>query len=188
MGIMNVESNGYVNEFEEKPEHPKSTLASMGIYVFTWSKLKKYLIENENANTGSKDFGKDIIPAMLAGGENITEGWEGHGNTNQHCSSSMNHFGLGSVVGWMFEYLGGIRWRESTPGFAHVVLRPCFVPAMHAFAAKFQSVNGGIDTKGTGENGVAVYEFETAVNGTLILPDGTVQSFEPGKHRVTAKV
>ena len=125
---------------------------------------------------------------MLAGGENITEGWEGHGNTNQHCSSSMNHFGLGSVVGWMFEYLGGIRWRESTPGFAHVVLRPCFVPAMHAFAAKFQSVNGVIDTKWTVENGVAVYEFETAVNGTLILPDGTVQSFEPGKHRVTTSV
>ncbi|MBQ3566142.1 MAG: glucose-1-phosphate adenylyltransferase, partial [Oscillospiraceae bacterium] len=51
--------------FAEKPAEPKSTLASMGIYVFTWKKLKKYLIENENANTGSKDFGKDIIPAML---------------------------------------------------------------------------------------------------------------------------
>ena len=43
----------------------------MGIYVFTWSKLKKYLIENENANTGSKDFGKDIIPAMLNDGERL---------------------------------------------------------------------------------------------------------------------
>ena len=43
----------------------------MGIYVFTWSKLRKYLIENENADTGSKDFGKDIIPAMLAAGERL---------------------------------------------------------------------------------------------------------------------
>jgi glucose-1-phosphate adenylyltransferase len=43
----------------------------MGIYVFTWAKLKKYLIENENANTGSKDFGKDIIPSMLNNDENL---------------------------------------------------------------------------------------------------------------------
>ena len=43
----------------------------MGIYVFSWEKLRKYLIENENANTGSKDFGKDIIPAMLANDERL---------------------------------------------------------------------------------------------------------------------
>ena len=53
------------------PQEPKSTLASMGIYVFSWEKLRKYLIENENANTGSKDFGKDIIPAMLANDERL---------------------------------------------------------------------------------------------------------------------
>ncbi|MCL2054968.1 MAG: glucose-1-phosphate adenylyltransferase [Oscillospiraceae bacterium] len=65
-GIMTCNEEGRVVDFTEKPKEPKSTLASMGIYVFTWDKLKKYLIENENANTGSKDFGKDIIPAMLA--------------------------------------------------------------------------------------------------------------------------
>lgn len=59
-------------DFEEKPAHPRSTLASMGIYVFTWEKLKKYLIQNENeanakrekGESWSKDFGKDIIPMM----------------------------------------------------------------------------------------------------------------------------
>lgn len=71
LGIMTCDDTMRVVDFTEKPKEPKSTLASMGIYVFTWSKLRKYLIENENADTGSKDFGKDIIPAMLAAGERL---------------------------------------------------------------------------------------------------------------------
>ncbi|MBR7038619.1 MAG: glucose-1-phosphate adenylyltransferase, partial [Oscillospiraceae bacterium] len=70
-GIMTVDDENRVVRFTEKPKEPESTLASMGIYCFTWQKLKKYLIENENANTGSKDFGKDIIPAMLANKERL---------------------------------------------------------------------------------------------------------------------
>ncbi len=70
-GIMTVDSENRVVRFTEKPKNPDSTLASMGIYCFTWQKLKKYLIENENANTGSKDFGKDIIPAMLQNQERL---------------------------------------------------------------------------------------------------------------------
>jgi glucose-1-phosphate adenylyltransferase len=70
-GIMTCDESGRIVDFTEKPKEPKSTLASMGIYVFTWEKLRKYLIENENANTGSKDFGKDIIPAMLENDERL---------------------------------------------------------------------------------------------------------------------
>lgn len=70
-GIMTCDEEGRIVDFTEKPKEPKSTLASMGIYVFSWEKLRKYLIENENANTGSKDFGKDIIPAMLANNERL---------------------------------------------------------------------------------------------------------------------
>lgn len=70
-GIMTCDEEGRIVDFTEKPKEPKSTLASMGIYVFYWEKLRKYLIENENANTGSKDFGKDIIPAMLANDERL---------------------------------------------------------------------------------------------------------------------
>ena len=70
-GIMTCDEEGRIVDFTEKPKEPKSTLASMGIYVFSWEKLRKYLIENENANSGSKDFGKDIIPAMLANDERL---------------------------------------------------------------------------------------------------------------------
>ncbi len=70
-GVMVCDEENRVVDFQEKPAEPKSTLISMGIYVFTWSKLKHYLIENENANTGSKDFGKDIIPSMLKNHERL---------------------------------------------------------------------------------------------------------------------
>lgn len=70
-GIMNLGPDGYVEQFEEKPKQPKSDLASMGIYIFNWKKLRKYLIEDENDPTSSKDFGKNIIPNMLKAGEKL---------------------------------------------------------------------------------------------------------------------
>ena len=71
LGIMGVGEDGYVCEFEEKPAHPKSDLASMGIYIFNWKKLREYLIADENDPRSSKDFGKNIIPNMLAAGEKL---------------------------------------------------------------------------------------------------------------------
>ncbi len=70
-GIMITNDEGDIVDFEEKPKHPRSTLASMGIYIFTWSKLKKYLIENENNEAEDKDFGKAIIPNMMKVGEKL---------------------------------------------------------------------------------------------------------------------
>lgn len=67
-GIMNADENDKIYEFEEKPANPKSTLASMGIYIFNWKTLKKALIEDEANSESSNDFGKDIIPKLL--GEN----------------------------------------------------------------------------------------------------------------------
>ncbi len=64
-GIMNTNPDGSVYEFEEKPKHPKSTKASMGIYIFTWAKLRNYLIRDEENKNSSNDFGKNIIPMML---------------------------------------------------------------------------------------------------------------------------
>lgn len=70
-GIMNTRPDGRIYEFEEKPKNPKSTKASMGIYIFTWEKLKKYLILDEEDKNSSNDFGKNIIPAMLEAGERM---------------------------------------------------------------------------------------------------------------------
>lgn len=70
-GIMNVGWDGFINEFEEKPRQPKSDLASMGVYIFNWKKLRQYLIEDEADPNSSKDFGKNIIPKMLAAGEKL---------------------------------------------------------------------------------------------------------------------
>lgn len=70
-GIMNCREDGTIYEFEEKPKQPKSTLASMGIYIFSWKKLRQYLINDENNENSSNDFGKDIIPAMLNAGEKL---------------------------------------------------------------------------------------------------------------------
>ena len=64
-GIMNTRDDLSIYEFEEKPQNPKSTKASMGIYIFNWSILKRFLIEDENNIDSSNDFGKDIIPNML---------------------------------------------------------------------------------------------------------------------------
>ena len=71
-GIMNVDENDDIYEFEEKPKKPKSNLASMGIYIFTWSKLRQYLIDDENDPNSANDFGKNIIPAMLDAGETMS--------------------------------------------------------------------------------------------------------------------
>ena len=70
-GILNTNPDGSIYEFDEKPKMPKSTSASMGIYVFSWDKLKKYLTLDAQTEESSNDFGKDVLPAMLKAGERM---------------------------------------------------------------------------------------------------------------------
>lgn len=70
-GIMSTDTNGFITEFEEKPPHPKSNLASMGVYIFKYDVLKKYLTDDERDPNSTNDFGKNIIPKMLADGEKM---------------------------------------------------------------------------------------------------------------------
>lgn len=70
-GILATDENNKIYEFAEKPKEPKSNKASMGVYVFSWDKLRKYLIQDENTEGSSNDFGKNIIPSMLEAGERM---------------------------------------------------------------------------------------------------------------------
>ncbi len=70
-GLMLVNPDHTISEFEEKPEKPRSNKASMGIYIFTWSKLREYLVADEANPASSNDFGKDVIPAMHGAGEKM---------------------------------------------------------------------------------------------------------------------
>ena len=70
-GLMLLNDDNSISEFEEKPKNPRSNKASMGVYIFTWSKLRQYLIDDENNPNSSNDFGKDVIPAMHKAGERM---------------------------------------------------------------------------------------------------------------------
>jgi len=70
-GIMNTDETGRIVEFEEKPENPKSNYASMGVYVFSWPRLKKYLKDNAAKGTEFSDFGHHVIPAYLRNNESV---------------------------------------------------------------------------------------------------------------------
>ena len=70
-GILNTNPDGSIYEFDEKPAVPKSNLASMGIYVFNWQKLRQYLNADEKDTSSQNDFGKNVLPAMLAAGERM---------------------------------------------------------------------------------------------------------------------
>ena len=70
-GLMILNDDNSISEFEEKPKNPRSNKASMGVYVFTWSKLRQYLIDDENDPNSSNDFGKNVIPKMHQDGERM---------------------------------------------------------------------------------------------------------------------
>ena len=78
-GLMFVDDDGRITDFEEKPKNPKSNKASMGVYMFTWEKLRKYLIDDEADPDSSNDFGKNVIPAMHEAGERLfAYGFDGY--------------------------------------------------------------------------------------------------------------
>ncbi|HIS50619.1 MAG TPA: glucose-1-phosphate adenylyltransferase [Candidatus Gallacutalibacter pullistercoris] len=94
-GILNTYEDGTIYEFDEKPKVPKSNKASMGIYVFTWSKMRKYLEEDEADPNSSNDFGKNVLPTMLDAGEKMMayqfEGyWKDVGTIDSLWESNMD--------------------------------------------------------------------------------------------------
>ncbi|HGA0490206.1 TPA: glucose-1-phosphate adenylyltransferase [Streptococcus agalactiae] len=97
-GIMNTDSNDRIVEFEEKTEHPKSTKASMGIYIFDWKRLRTVLIDGEKNGIDMSDFGKNVIPAYLESGErvytyNFDGYWKDVGTIESLWEANMEYIG-----------------------------------------------------------------------------------------------
>ena len=97
-GIMNTNEDGSIFEFEEKPKHPKSNKASMGIYIFKWSVLKAFLEADEADPKSENDFGKNIIPNLLNSGHKLMayefEGyWKDVGTINSLWEANMDLLG-----------------------------------------------------------------------------------------------
>jgi len=101
-GIMNTGADGYICEFEEKPARPKSDLASMGIYIFDWKVLRQTLIDDENDPESQQDFGKNIIPKLLADGYKLWpyrfEGyWRDVGTIDSLWDANMDMLSSGQI-------------------------------------------------------------------------------------------
>ena len=171
-GIMNVNENDDIYEFEEKPKKPKSNLASMGIYIFTWKKLREYLIADEEDEKSSNDFGKNIIPAMLDAGEKMTayrfKGyWKDVGTIDSLWDANMD----------MLSPDNGIDLYDNEwPIFARTPTKPPHFMGKNA-KVDHSMVTGGCEVYGTVENSVlfhsVIVEEGTVVRYSILMP-GTV--------------
>ncbi|HWR44710.1 glucose-1-phosphate adenylyltransferase [Sporomusa sp.] len=97
-GIMNTAEDDRITEFDEKPKNPKNNLASMGVYVFSWSALRAYLTADAVDDTSSHDFGKNVIPQMLAGSERLyayrfNGYWKDVGTVESYWEANMDLLG-----------------------------------------------------------------------------------------------
>ncbi len=173
-GIMNVDENDDIYEFEEKPKHPKSNLASMGIYIFTWSKLRDYLIADEANEKSSNDFGKNIIPSMLNAGEKMTAYrfsgyWKDVGTIDSLWDANMDMLDPENERGIN---LYDTEW----PIYARTPTKPPHVMGAHA-TVDHSMVTGGCEVYGKVENSVLFHSViveEGAVVRYSILMPGTV--------------
>ena len=185
-GIMNVDESDMVYEFEEKPKKPKSNLASMGIYIFTWSKLREYLIADEEDPKSANDFGKNIIPAMLDRGETMTvyrfSGyWRDVGTIDSLWDANMDLIREGGGVG-----LFDSEW----PILARTPTMPPHVTGDKAVISHSLATGGGtID--GTVENSVLFHsvtvEEGATVRYSILMPGAVVKAGATVEYAILAE-
>ena len=172
-GIMAVDGNDHIVEFQEKPKEPKSNLASMGIYVFSWKKLREYLINDEKDEKSSNDFGKNIIPNMLNAGETMFayrfEGyWKDVGTLESLWDANMDMLSRGDLD--LLE--------SSWPIYARLPLNP---PAFIASSAMVEHsvVTQGCEVQGTVRNSVLSHSVQieegAEVLYSVLMPGVTVK-------------
>ena len=171
-GIMNVDENDQIYEFEEKPPVPKSNLASMGIYIFTYQKLRQYLIEDEADPNSSNDFGKNIIPNMLNAGEKMMvyrfQGdWKDVGTIDSLWDANMDMLAPNNGIDL---------YDTSWPIYARTPVRPPHVTGPEG-KVSHSLVTGGCVVNGNVENSVLFHsvtvEEGADVQYSILMP-GTV--------------
>ena len=179
-GIMSTTEDGTIYKFSEKPKNPDSTKASMGIYIFNRKTLEDYLIADEADPTSSKDFGKNIIPAMLAAGEKLVaysfEGyWKDVGTISSLWEANMDMLGEKPVLSLRDE-----KWRIYS---RHEASSPQFIGSDAVVCNS--SITEGCEIYGTVRNSVlgigvtveegAVVENSVLLSGTSVEAGATVQ-------------
>ena len=179
-GIMAVDGEDMITEFAEKPKEPKSNLASMGIYVFSWKALRRYLTEDEANPNSENDFGKNVIPAMLNNGERMAayrfEGyWKDVGTLESLWDANMDMLSAGSGLALL---------DESWPIYARSVYAP---PAFLGSVSQVRhsAINRGCVLEGTVENSVlapnvvvgkgARVSYSVLMPGTVVAPGAVVE-------------
>ena len=173
-GIMSVDAEDNITEFAEKPKQPKSNLASMGIYVFSWKEMRKYLTEDEANPNSENDFGKNIIPAMLGNKEKLIayrfKGyWKDVGTLESLWDANMD----------MLSPASGLDLIDTTwPIYARSVnAPPTFVDA--SANVTHSAINRGCEIYGTIENAVLSPNVTVGAGATVsysvLLPGATVE-------------
>lgn len=185
-GIMNVNEQGWVQEFQEKPAHPISNLASMGIYVFTWEKLRKYLLDDENTPTSTNDFGKDVIPAMLAAGEGLMvyrfQGyWKDVGTIASLWDANMDLLAHDATINL---------YDPSWPIYARSPIQPPHITGEHANISH-SLLTGGCYVDGTVENSVLFHsvtvEQGAEVEYSILMPGAVIRAGAKVSYAIVAE-
>ena len=185
-GIMNVDENDDVYEFEEKPKRPKSNLASMGIYIFTWSKLRDYLIADEADEKSSNDFGKNIIPAMLGAGEKLTTYrfsgyWKDVGTIDSLWDANMDMLSVHSGID---------PYDSEWPIFARTPTKPPHFTGPDA-EVTHSLMTGGCVVDGEVENSVLFHsvtvEQGAKVRYSILMPGATVKAGADVEYAIVAE-
>jgi glucose-1-phosphate adenylyltransferase len=185
-GIMNVDETDAIYEFEEKPKQPKSNLASMGIYIFTWSKLREYLVADEANEKSSNDFGKNIIPSMLSAGEKMmayrfSGYWKDVGTINSLWDANMD----------MLSVRGGVQLFDSGwPIYARSPTRPPHYTGPNA-SISHSLVTGGCEVDGAVENSVLFHsvkiETGAVVRYSILMPGAVVKAGAVVEYAIVAE-
>ena len=185
-GIMNVDETDRIYEFEEKPKNPKSNLASMGIYVFTWSKLREYLEADEADENSNNDFGKNIIPNMLNAGETMSAYrfsgyWKDVGTIRSLWDANMDMLSPDS---------GFDLYDESWPIYARSPGRPPHFAGPDANISH-SLVTGGSEIYGTLKDSVVFYsvtvEKGAYVHASVLMPGTVVKAGARVEYAIVAE-